>query len=119
MEVIGSSSPHTSANTDVRHITCAESSSAEEQYLESIMKGEQEDMSPVVHALPAAVLYAQPVSAVAEPSCEANLLVYMFQPQLRRAITNTTKPPNHAHQSGRVMAQQRSSALLGPARQQP
>jgi|SRR5690242_8057625 len=39
MEAIGSSSPQTSANTDVRHVTCAESSGAEEQYLESIMKG--------------------------------------------------------------------------------
>ena len=34
MEAIGSSSPQTSANTDVRHVTCAESSSAEEQYLQ-------------------------------------------------------------------------------------
>jgi hypothetical protein len=34
VEAIGSSSPQTSANTDVRHVTCAESSSAEEQYLE-------------------------------------------------------------------------------------
>lgn len=39
MEAIGLSSPQTSANTDVRHVTCAESSGAEEQYLESIMKG--------------------------------------------------------------------------------
>lgn len=39
VEAIGSSNPQTSANTDVRHVTCAESSSAEDQYLESIMKG--------------------------------------------------------------------------------
>lgn len=36
------SSPQTNANTDVRHVACAESNSAEGQYLESIMKGEQE-----------------------------------------------------------------------------
>lgn len=39
LEAIGSSSPQTSANTDVRHVTCAESSSAERQDLKSMMKG--------------------------------------------------------------------------------
>ena len=63
MEAIGSSSPQTSANTDVRHVTRAESSSAEGQYLESIMKGEQEETA------------AEDVSAAASLCMQADCIV--------------------------------------------
>lgn len=63
MEAIGSSSPQTSANTDVRHVTRAESSSAEGQYLESIMKGEQEETA------------AEDVSAAASLCMQADCVV--------------------------------------------
>lgn len=92
MEAIGSSSPQTSANTDVRHVTCAESSSAAGQYLESIMKGEQED--PLTGTRRLLRLYTcRTDDAVAGGEVKQHVLVYMFHKQLRGAITNTTKPP--------------------------